>query len=99
MCTKAENNPLNVFVLMFSWKGEFVARQVVICGGKKEGLSEGNNADKHSLLFDRNNCSPKTTKERTVETRKFHLFPPLKREYSDIHRNNFLDFLWLDSDL
>jgi hypothetical protein len=95
---QVENNSLVVSALMPSWR--FVEIQVVffMCGWKKGGLSEGNRADKLSLLFDRNNCSPLITKERAVETRKFHLFRRLKSEYSDIYRNKLQLCLWLDSD-
>jgi hypothetical protein len=72
-----EWNILVVFILMPSWKEEFVATKVVFYtwrGEKKKGLPRGNSADKLNLLFDCNNCSSKTTKERIVETRKWHFF-------------------------
>ena len=78
--TLTEWNILVVFILMPSWKEEFVATKVVFYtwrGEKKKGLPRGNSADKLNLLFDCNNCSSKTTKERIVETRKWHFFPPV----------------------
>jgi hypothetical protein len=76
---RRHTNILVVVILKTSWKEEFVATKVVFDtwrGEKKKGLPRGNSADKLNLLFDCNNCSSKTTKERIVETRKWHFFSP-----------------------